>query len=670
MAEFLVDRPTFVVPALRMRDQGAYPYESLLPNCRPGGPSAVLAAVVPPSMLVADRKAGVRDALARFWRPALVMYGSNFSSALYPVVDFALPFFVPRTGASEQVYLFRLHRRVDLGEIESDFASLLARSEGRQRFGYVLSAGLAPGAGLGFDQHHPDTEALRSAVRSLGDTTALGDAFDLPEPSILAQRAAREGRLAREGDPGAVRVVTGRDLTREGRISPADEYSKWAVLAPNRFLRPGDILLRETVARGDLRMPVVEVTEDDLPLAASGTVIVLRPRAGLDERDRVVAVHYLRSRMARRLIDADRESSARLVRGQLRKVPIPRANDALRAALADLDDARTQFERWRVQAEEVLQAAFSEATAGEIRDQVVASGRELRLRREAALLISDQHHTVRTRYPYPIAFRWRLVEAALSAEDHRLALDEILGAAEVLLCYLTYVALALTGPSGVELGSKKSLRNNLARKKGGPTFGEWRSALREIRASTAVKALPDDHPARDLQRALEEGEFDERARRLNDRRNNEAHLRGVDVTELPRVVRQLSDDLEGLLRSVAFLADLRLVQVTANDWNSLTKKGAVSFRELVGDHPVVRTLRLSYGSSDVERGSLYLLDGADRLHLLRPYLTGRTCPICRTWSTFHLDGVKNGLVTLKCLEHGHTVQDNEIAAAFGHVGLL
>lgn len=53
---------------------------------------------------------------------------------------------------------------------------------------------------------------------------------------------------------------------------------------------------------------------------------------------------------------------------------------------------------------------------------------------EAATLLDDLGHTVRTRFPLPVAYRWRETEARMSAGDQQAAYSTVLETAEVLLC--------------------------------------------------------------------------------------------------------------------------------------------------------------------------------------------------------------------------------------------
>jgi hypothetical protein len=93
--------------------------------------------------------------------------------------------------------------------------------------------------------------------------------------------------------PGAIRLVTGRDVTRNNEISVSDGV-KWVSAAPDAQLRTGDILVRaiQNIHPDSPGLVWARVEEADLPLVASSTVLVLRPRAATsaDDVDFCVAV--------------------------------------------------------------------------------------------------------------------------------------------------------------------------------------------------------------------------------------------------------------------------------------------------------------------------------------------------------------------------------------------
>jgi len=58
--------------------------------------------------------------------------------------------------------------------------------------------------------------------------------------------------------------------------------------------------------------------------------------------------------------------------------------------------------------------------------------------------------------------------------------------------------------------------------------------------------------------------------RLNDRRNDDSHLRKVDPTGLPHAINSAAADLRTLLEAAKFLSDLSLIHVTAMRWDSIS----------------------------------------------------------------------------------------------------
>ena len=287
--------------------------------------------------------------------------------------------------------------------------------------------------------------------------------------------------------------------------------------------------------------------------------------------------------------------------------------------------------------------------------RILDSGRLLRLRTEAAALLDDFGHTVRTRFPHPVAYRWRHIEAAVSGGATAQAYEAVLDAFEVPLCYAAQLALVMARTSDTDVAALTDIRRKLAGGRSGPGLGDWTAVLQET-TGRAFRSLPADHPLGDLRHLLT-GEAEEARRRLTRRRNDQAHLRRVEPADLPGALDAALHDLTTLLEQARFLSDLRLIHVTSARWDSLRGIATVGYRELMGDHPVVPTKTMDYRANDLEQGSLYVADDKRRLHLLRPFLIGRECPTCGNWSTFHVDSAPAGNVVLKSLEHGHTVEE-------------
>jgi hypothetical protein len=158
--------------------------------------------------------------------------------------------------------------------------------------------------------------------------------------------------------------------------------------------------------------------------------------------------------------------------------------------------------------------------------------------------------------------------------------------------------------------------------------------------------------------------------RLSNRRNDEAHNRRVEPADLAEAIDSALTDLRILTLAAAFLVDMPLRHVTAASWDSFASVATVTYREMIGDHWVVKSETDQVSANGIETDSLYILDPDGIWHLLRPFVVVRHCPQCRTISTFHVDACINGTVRLKSIENGHTVMDQQEVPALKTVGLL
>jgi len=415
---------------------------------------------------------------------------------------------------------------------------------------------------------------------------------------------------------------------------------------------------------------VAEVTTNDLPLAADDTVVTLRAFGHLESPQRLVAVLFLRSPLVRAY--AVGSSVATLTPAVLQDLPVPQPDAALAATLEGLEAARSRLERWRNESDALLRSVFEDESAVTARRRILESGRRLRMQVDAAALLDDFSHQVRTRYPHPIAYRWSEVQVQLSKGFHEAAYEAILETSEVLLCYAALTVLSLSRDAGLRLGAVEGIRRRLSRGgSNGPGFGDWVAILQETAESKAFRRVPDGDPLSDFSRAFSGPGVTSARQRLAQRRNDKAHLRRVDASDLRCAVEEAQADLTTLLERASFLADLPLVHVTRVEWDTLRRTARVDYQELMGDNALVPGQQRPYTSSDLEVGSLYLASQDGRLHLLRPFLLRRRCPVCRSWETFHIDNTPDSsTVTVKSLERGHADADPALRQALEHVGLL
>jgi hypothetical protein len=620
-----------------------------LVHCRPANPTSVLAALVPANTLTGQAAGSVRAAIRAYWQPTSVIYANQVIPKVHPLLNVAAVVLKARESKWVPLRIIRLPEEGKEALAIRDFRQLLKMRSGHRSFGYVVGHELPPSESLAYDRHHPDIISQHAAMAEFGQLVRLQDLFDAPRIGIDYKSVLRSS----PGD-GRVRVIESRDIRRDGGVSLPDERTKWAVVPQESQVRPGDLLVRRFTSRMG-RLAIAELCADDLPATVrTDNVIVLRPRKRLSQTELFFVKQFLQSPLANTL--ATDGVSMDVSRNRLLELSIPQPDNALSTALTDLNDAAGRFDQWRRDALRLLEDSLLE-NPKLARAKLLKAGRLLRMRAGAAAMLDNFAHTARTRFPHPISYRWRRVEAALSNGPTREALSEILEAAEVLLAYAANVAIVMARGSDIRLGAVDAIKDKLNSKRNGPSLGDWVAILREVKGRR-FKQLPSDLPLGEIRWLLHSNDIDEACQRIVGRRNDLAHLRQGDLNIW---VQESYADLTALMTAAEFLCDFRLLHITGVSWDSFRRKASIRYRALMGDHAIVPTHTMQYASNDVEEGSLYITDTVGGLHLLRPFLVGKSCPVCSQWSTFHIDRVHAAReVELKSLEHGHTYKDGEI----------
>lgn len=498
--------------------------------------------------------------------------------------------------------------RPDDAAVVKDFERLLARQGGRGEYGYVLREIPGPEQGLYFDRFDPHILQRREDLVGFGAVNALGDLFTFHRVSFSETALKRGKQLTSRKDPDGVRMIGPRDIGRDGTIAPPSEETLWATIPADQQLAAGDLVIRRLIVP-HLVPPhgffTAEVGEEDLPAAATEQVVILRPIKPLSRPQARLITMFLRTPLALTLAGPP---LGHATIEALSALPVPQPDEALTKALDELTAAKQQFKQWEQEADSVIESVFLEKTAARARARVIDSGRALRLRVEAASLLDELGHSVRTRFPYPIAYRWRETEARISAGDALAAYAAILDTAEELLCYVAQLVLALTHAQNITLGAVTAIRDKLASGRSGPGFGDWANVLNEAATSKQLNQLPEAHPLNDIRTLLAHQDSEKARHALSERRNDQAHLRRVDPIDLPHAVDVAFADLTRLVERARFLADLPLLEITDVRWDAFAHSARVEYRELAGDHPVVPTRTTTSPSNDLETGSLYLRD--------------------------------------------------------------
>ncbi|MGY1637902.1 hypothetical protein ACI78V_14745 [Geodermatophilus sp. SYSU D00742] len=667
----LPSRPVVVLPSWESARSGQLsPYQEQLLECRPDRGFHPLLMALPGPDLDSSRDAHFRTELLAKWTPELTVYVRGLIPGVHPQFVLALTALRPVADAHGPIRLFEvptdLSAEAGLAGIAADLRRLKKMKGGTSEFGYVLRQMPPPPARLGFARHDPRLAALRNDLANFGSTVPIKDLFEIvPQASLLPRNRHQVSR----SDPDAARVLTGRDIRSDGIVLD-DETSTWVAVPPDRQLRAGDVVIRAISApRMKGGFVLTQVAEEDLPLAASPTVHALRLRPDIPPVTKDFVLRYLASPQAARLAQGtELNGHVRLTPTVLTSLHVPVPDEKMTAALAAVQMAEGRAAEWSHEAADLLGSIFDEPDAKKARDRVQRSSRVMRWRIDAAALTENFSYQIRTRFPHPIAYRWRVAEAALSDGPTSEGYRSILEAAEVLLAYLACVALAAARSAGIQMSHLPDLQKKFAIGQG-PTMGDWVAILQEV-TGKRFRALDEDFQLGELQGFLGAVGVRDAQRRLSQRRNDEAHIRRVDPHDLPQACAEATQDLMTILQAAEFAADVPLLLLGPTRWDSLAASGEAEARSLMGDHPVVPKRSIQVTRPDLEAGSLYIKDPNERLHLLRPLLVSKDCPTCRNLSTFHVDRVSDRDVVLKSLEHGHTVSAPDMRSALTKVGLL
>ena len=572
-------------------------------------------------------------------------------------------------GKSNQIPIkfFRLpssQDQVQPVELTKDFQRLAKQGGGKTNFGYVHKEKLDPEEGISFDKHHPDLLQRQEEMEEYGLVKKLSDICEIRQGTIHKIHDA--GKLT-EGDASeGIPLIEARDILTDGNLNI--ENTRYKVIdAGDKYLRPGDICLR-TLNNPGATLTFSEITSDLPRVAASNNVVILRLSPDISLEDRELILAYLGSNFAAEWLRAQ-GMSLNLHIALLKELPVPLFDNDLRNAFRSLNEAANQFEEWKKVAEQARNSLFKFSNAQDSRLYLLTTGREARQRQEAAKLIDDFDYRARTRLPHPIAYRWRTVKSSYPDLEGYMG---VLECAEVAICYLAHMAIVLAQHLDIPINHlKQDMAERLSEKQHGTNFGDWVTILRQVRDSKHFRTLTGHIPFYEVLKFLDL-QADEALKQLSKRRNDLAHNRGPKGAQVSQYYNEALKALEILLKSVEFASEypLRYIEDTKRD--SIKKVTNYSYRDLMGDHPLVPIKTAQTTDPELEASSLYLVDRDGKLYLLRPLLSRRQCPECGTWATFYLDSYKKSgdTVLLKSMEHGHSALDPSVAPIFRDWGVL
>lgn len=496
--------------------------------------------------------------------------------------------------------------------------------------------------------YDPRLRARREDLTNLGASVQINELFALHR-ALPGSRSWRRTVAHVSRGP----VLTGRDVV-QGALDPDPER----VFNEERhvvFLESGDLLVPE-IGQIDGTWHVVEVDDEHAGVAAGSGIIVLRPRESIPRIELDFYIAYLRSNRAASVRDTDNTIAGRVRFSSDLLIPVP--DDRILESLAALSSARESFQKWIGEADVLMKSIFDDAVPlAEIRARLLDRGRALRQASEAGHAADGLDYQIREFYPYPIGYTWRQVRTHVQEhawpDCHRSVRD----AFETLVATAGSIALAACDHLGVSLGSSKAYYRKLGQH-GGVSIGDWVNILKET-SNLKTKVEPDSALGI-VRRVLPQmGEVAEAQVRLSDMRNDDAHGR-LDPAQVQAVAKAGVEDLATMLASCGVLAELRLVFVNQNRWDSREKSGVADVHLLRGDHPIYSTETIEHRESGLETGSLYVIDPLGNWVLLRPWLVQRQCEECGKRSIYRPDHQGKDGLHIKALDHTHHMPDTDV----------
>jgi hypothetical protein len=445
-----------------------------LAPCRPSSSASVLLALLPASTLTSSSSQRLRETLMGCWQPSVVVFGTGVMPQTHALFDVGAVLLRARPARDKVIRIFRIPAQPDPVEVARDFVALLKMQGGRKTYGYVLRDGLPPGGSLSYERHDPELLRQRMELAALGKTVPLAQLFEFLPSAVHPVADHNRWPVCATG----VRILSGRDIGRDGTIRPSDDDAQRLELPKEKQLQVGDLVMRSIERGTDAGgFAVAQVTVEHLPVAASHTVIAMRPKVSLSAHEVRFVQGFLRTPLAKKLA-AEGPGDIRVRRPLLAALDVPQPDETLTATLDDLADAARRMRDWADEAEAILDSALLDEPVI-ARERLLATGRNLRMRSDAARLLDSFDHGIRTRFPHPLAYRWRKVEAEMSSGDSLRAYEAVLETAEVLHCYAANLILVMARLAGEELRSAERLRSKLTARASGATLGDWNDILEE-----------------------------------------------------------------------------------------------------------------------------------------------------------------------------------------------
>lgn len=391
----------------------------------------------------------------------------------------------------------------------------------------------------------------------------------------------------------------------------------------------------------------------DLAVQPASDLIRVRLHDATEERSKFVAA-YLRSDVGQSWVRATQRGGAlpRITATGLASTPVP----AFDRSVAQMSDhVRRVTGRLRELAEEYEHGFGRVFASPDSVEQLMLVQKPLAQVEAVDQFISTVgtlSSIVRTAFPLPLALGWRRYEMTLSPGKRYQA---ILKLSENVTAYLAILLVA-------DVRAKGGWRSKVGRpllgklKPGGRmTFGTWGAVL-ETAAGRPDRQVQGTRIPELWESIVEGGPLLAALNALSTRRNDESHQTGPSAVEIQVELPIAEDELRRVFEALLFLCRYPLRKIEGTKHDPLAEETTATYRELRGDHEVVRPQTIP---TAIDLGeSLYLIGRGDEPISLDPWLVFQECPTCSHPELYvpnkgHSDGGEyRSLTTNHCVKVG------------------
>jgi len=500
-----------------------------------------------------------------------------------------------------------------------------------------------------FALHHPtrrEREALlETRLEMVELQSLLADMYSGPQlqevetPSLHSARVLGENHLRAERlDPDllSVGISPGHTSLAAAEPEPLGPSQKKQPEENRDRHEPGnpeseavipDPLARFRLQVNDLVLPIIFrtstvpllVTQRLLGCVPDPTCMVLRL---LDPSKAPVLAELLQTPLVRGILGCKPPASVVILNDEslkLKKVPRPesdliqgithlgRTSQRLSQLIAELNQAR----RSMLSLDTFDQSWGQLMLKAEVVEDTVAS-------------FSDVGRQYQRFYPLPLAFAWRKLSVLHSPTEKY---PQIINAIERTLAFMSCYLIADLKKGNAQVHALLSI---LAKMSGhGATAGEWFALLCDCPQNREA-VIPE------LNRLLRDkkGIWKKDLIEYLGMRNDLAHARGPSTLPHFKLLNKKAESiLEGLYAKLTFLLDYPLIQIDACHYDSLRRVHIIRYRNLTGDHNIIKTREREVPTHVAE--GLHFQAPDKRYHLISPWLVFRECDDCGQWEVAH-----------------------------------